>query len=109
MLPVRPQEPHDPDQQQSADNSVELVKVLAHGAPVLSQLHADICQHEAPGPRTQEGVDVKLTTRHSCDSGGECNKGSNDRQQPSDKDRGLSPARKEAIRPIEFAATQENI
>ena len=50
MLPVRPDEPYDSNQQNQPNGEIELVEVLAQVAPVLSQFHARVAEAEAPGP-----------------------------------------------------------
>src|SRR5437868_4170333 len=50
VLPVRPDEPEDGDGQDGSNYRVELVEVLAQGTPVLSQLHSEPSQGEAPRP-----------------------------------------------------------
>src|SRR3974390_2393149 len=100
VLPVRPQEPHYPRNQAHPDDGVELVEVLSQRAPVLAQLHAEPGQREAPRPRSQEGVDVKLAARHARDARRQGDKGPDHRQQARDKNRCLSPAQKEAVRHV---------
>src|ERR1039458_5903134 len=75
ILPVRPEEPDNPAQQQDSYDRVELMEVLAERAPVLAELHAEVSQHETPGPRSEESIDVEFAARHAGDSGGQRDKG----------------------------------
>jgi len=52
ILPVRPDEPADSRQQQQPDHRIKLVEVFAQAPPILSQLHAEVCQSETPWPRS---------------------------------------------------------
>src|ERR1700730_7061008 len=74
ILPVRPEEPPDPAQQQNSDDRVELMEVLAERARVLAKLHPEVGQRKTPGPRSKKSIDVEFTTGHAGDSGGQRNK-----------------------------------
>src|SRR6202158_1565825 len=102
VLPVRPEEPCDPAQQQNSDDRVELMEVLAERAPVLAKLHAQVSQRETPGPRSEESIDVEFSARHAGDSGGQRNERADHRQQARNKHGHISPALKKSVSPIQF-------
>src|SRR5882762_994404 len=108
VLPVRPDEPNQADGERNADYQVELVEVFAQAAPVLAKLHAEIGQCETPGPRSQEGVDMKLAPGHAGDAGGESDKGADHGKQAANQDRSLSPTLEEAVCPVDFAAAHQD-
>src|SRR6266446_6014264 len=105
--PVRPDEPTHRGHDQHSNHGVELMKIFAEGAPVLTEFHARPRQNETPGPRSEKGVDVKLSARHSCNSRRQRDKRADHRQQTGDEHRRVAPARKEAIGPIEFATAHQ--
>src|SRR6266849_8773122 len=105
--PVRPYKPAKRGHDQHSDHGVELVKVFAERAPVLTEFHACPGKNETPGPRSEKGVDVKLSARHSCNSRRQRDKRTDHRQQTRDEHRRVAPARKEAIGPIELARSHQ--
>src|ERR1035441_4725193 len=108
ILPVRPEEPDDPAQQQNSDDGVELMEVLAERAPVLAEFHAKVGQHETPGPRSEESIDVEFAARHAGDSGGQRDKGADHGQQARNEYGHVSPAQKEAVGPVEFTVAHQD-
>src|SRR5581483_282505 len=86
-----------------ADNRVELVEVFAEFAPVLTEFHTQIGQGQAPGPRSEKCVDVKAAAWHAGNSRGERDKSANDRQEAGDEYGEISPTLKEAVGPIQLA------
>src|SRR6266478_4781695 len=105
--PVRPDEPTHRGHDQHSDHGVELMKIFAEGAPVLTELHPCPGKNETPGPRSEKRVGVKLSARHPGNAGGQRDKRAHHRQQPGDEHRRVTPARKEAIGPIEFATPHQ--
>src|SRR5450755_3741562 len=108
VLPMRPREPNNADNKYDENYGIEFMEILAELAPVLAQLHTEVCQGKAPGPRSQKSVDMKSNPRHARDACRQCNESSNHRQQSSDEYCQVSPAGEETIRPIEFAVAEKN-
>src|ERR1700730_3206815 len=79
------------------------MEVLAKRAPVLPKFHAKVCQHETPGPRSEESVDMKFGARHPGDSGGQRNERADHRQQARNKHGHVSPALKKSVSPAQSA------
>src|SRR5580704_8382177 len=108
ILPVRPREPDYSRRQGNANDGIELVKIFAQRAPIFAQLHLEPSQREAPGPGTEKGVEMKSSTRHSGNSRRQCDESADYREQSSDEDRQVSPARAEAVGPIQFSPAHKN-
>ena len=101
-------EPDDPGQQQDSDDRVEFMEVLAERAPVLAEFHAEVGQRETPGPRSEESIDVEFAARHAGDSGGQRDKCADHGQQARNEHGHISPALKEAVSPVQFAAAHQD-
>src|SRR5260370_1954070 len=84
------------------------MEVLAERAPVLAKFHAKVGQRETPGPRSEESVDMKFAPRHACDSGGQRNERADHWQQARNEHGHISPALKESVGPVKFAATHQD-
>ena len=105
---MRPEEPDDPGQQKRSDHGVEFVEVLAERAPVLAQFHAEVGERKTPGPRSEKSINMEFAALHAGDSGGQRDKCSDHGQQARDEHGHVSPAQKEAVGPVEFAAAHQN-
>src|ERR1017187_1328372 len=108
ILPVRPEEPDNRAQQQDHYHPGELMEVLAQRTPVLAEFHAEVSQHETPGPRPEESIDVEFAARHACDSGGQRDKGADHGQQARNEYGHVSPPHKEAVGPVEFTVAHQD-
>src|ERR1019366_4206749 len=108
ILPVRPEEPDDPAQQQDSDDRVELMEVLAERAPVLAEFHAEVSQHETPGPRSEESIDVEFAARHAGDSGGQRDKGADHGQQARNEYGHPPQAKKEGVAPLDSTGPHQD-
>src|ERR1039458_2568080 len=108
ILPVRPEEPDNPAQQQDSYDRVELMEVLCERRRGLAELHAEVSQHETPGPRSEESIDVEFAARHAGDSGGQRDKGADHGQQARNEYGHVSPAQKEAVGPVEFTVAHQD-
>src|SRR5579864_8604441 len=97
ILPVTPDKPDRAHHQDSADHGIEFVEVLAEFAPVFAELHTEICESQAPGPGSEESIEVKTGARHAGDAGGERDERSDNGQQAADEDGEVSPAPEEAV------------
>src|SRR5262249_9686438 len=89
------------------NHSVKLVEIFSKRAPILSKLHTEISEREAPGPGAEECVNVKLGPRHAGDAGRQRNEGANHRQQAADEDGEFSPAEKKTVSPVEFTVPHQ--
>src|ERR1700759_2193329 len=94
--------------QHDSNHSIELVEVLAEFAPVFAELHSKIGEGQAPRPRSEKRVEVKAEARHARNARRQSDEGADHRQQPPDEDSQISPAMKESVGPVEFAAAHEN-
>src|SRR5579863_1536436 len=108
ILPVTPDKPPDRQYQRYPDHRVELVEVFPEFTPFLTKFHAEPCQSETPGPGSQERINMKAAAGHSGDSGGKSDECAYHGQQACNKHGQISPARKESVGPIEFAASHQN-
>src|SRR5215472_7149750 len=75
VLPMAPDKPDDSENDDRSNHGVEFVEVLAQFAPVLTQLHPEPRQTEAPRPGTEEGVDVEAPSGHAGDTCGQRDEG----------------------------------
>src|SRR5580704_10248039 len=83
------------------------MEVLAKRAPVLPKFHAKVCQHETPGPRSEESVDMKFAARHPGNSGGQRNERADHRQQARNEHGHVSAALKKSVSPVHAAAPHQ--
>src|SRR5581483_955444 len=108
MPPMAPDKPDECGHDHDPDHGIELVEILSQFTPVLSQLHPKPGQSQAPGPRSQECVEMKSSAGHACDPGRQGDKGADHRKQTSHEDGQVSPAGKEAVGPVELAPPHQN-
>ena len=70
---MRPEEPYDAGDENEFDAEVETMEDRLEAwvtLPSVAEFHADIGEDEAPGPRAEEGVEMKAELRHACDASG---------------------------------------
>src|SRR5215471_1756901 len=103
ILPMTPHKPDHTDEDDHSNDRIELVEVLAQLSPVLAEFHAEPSESQAPRPGAKKGVDVEAAAGHARDAGRQRDKRPDDREQTGDEYRELSPAREEAVGPVEFA------
>src|ERR1051326_2892123 len=84
------------------------MEILSEFTPVFAELLAKVGQSETPRPRTQKCVEVEAAAGHADDSGGKCDESADHWQQAGDEYGEVSPAREEAVGPVEFAAAHQD-
>src|ERR1700730_15253427 len=105
-------EPDDSGNQKDLNAKVEALEdgfEARISVPAITKLHADPCQRVAPGPRTDEGVEVKAELVHLRHSGGEGDEGAHDGQHAADEDGDGAEAVEEAVDAVEIVAAEEKI
>src|SRR5580692_11399605 len=105
---MRPDEVGSGRDQGHSNHGVELVKVFSQFAPVRAQPHSEICQTQAPGPRSEERIDVEADAGHAGYAGRQRNESANYRKEAANEYGEISPVLKEAVGPVEFTASHEN-
>src|SRR5438105_5481781 len=109
MLPMRPHKPYKPNDQQAANDQIELMEVLAQITPILRHLHTRVGESKAPRPRSDKGIDVKSPARHAPDPRGERNERSDYRQHARNQDGDLAELVKQPVREFEVAFAQQHV
>ena len=74
-----------------------------------AELHADVGERVAPGPGTDEGVDVEAKLVHLRDAGGKGDEGANDGEHAADQHGDGAVAVEEVIDEVEIAAAEEDV
>src|SRR5882757_6937419 len=108
---MRDNEPDEADNKDQFDSEVEAMEdslELRVGVPLRAELHADVGQRVAPGPGTNEGVDVEAELVHLRNTGGESDKGADDGKHASDQHSDGAEAGEEVIDKVEIAPTEEH-
>src|SRR3954469_5424893 len=100
MLPVAPHKPNHCGHDDHSNHRIQPMEVLAHLAPVLAELHPEICQAQAPWPRAKKCIEMESAARHARDSGGQRDECADHWQQASNEHCKVSPTSEESVCPI---------
>ena len=111
-MPARPGKDCDGCNDQQQDYRIETVEPSLEAGvaiPAFPKFHAHVRQAQAPGPRTNKCVQMETQLRHARYSGRQRYECAHHRQKSADKYRDATVTRKEAFRPIQFVATEQDI
>src|SRR5580658_5422737 len=112
VLPVRDDEPDDADDENELYAEMEAMEDSLEsrvGIPLSSELHSDVGQRVAPGPRADESIDVETKLVHLRDAGRKGNEGANDGEHPPYQYGDGAVVGEEAVYAIEIAPTEEHV
>ncbi len=111
VAPVGPDEPDDGGDDEDFDAEVEAVEggfEAGVGVPGLAELHADPGEDKAPGPGSEEGIEMEAELRHAGDAGGQGDEGADDGQEASEEDGDAAVLAEEVLGAGEVVGIEED-
>jgi hypothetical protein len=109
---VRPKKPDDAGDENKFDTEMEAMEDGLEAwvrLPAVAEFHADVREKEAPGPRTDEGIEMKAKLRHTGDTSGQGDEGADNGEQTSNEDGDAAIALEVVFGAVKVVATEENV